>query len=410
MTQTIVLGAGMVGVSTALALQERGDEVLLVDRNGVGRETSYGNAGAIQTEAVEPYAFPRSLSKLLSVALKRSPEVNWHLSAMPEHLRPLLSYWRNSSPAGHARATESYRQIVGEADKWHAPLIEAASAEHLIEYGGYRWVFRSGAAFDAACREAERIEHAHGVPFWAETGEELAEAEPGLLRQMAGALHYTAVWTCRSPGELTAAYGRLFEGRGGKFVHGDAQSLKQDGSGWSVVTRDGAQSAQRVVLALGPWSTRLTEQLGYRIPMFRKRGYHRHFPAEEGPLRSMLDVERGVFLARMAQGLRLTTGAEFTQMDAAVDWRQIDLAEATSRELFRLGKPVEATPWFGHRPCLPDMLPVLGEAPRHRGLWFHFGHAHQGFTAGPASAHILAELMSGNPLPVTRALTPARFS
>jgi D-amino-acid dehydrogenase len=410
MMQTIVLGAGMVGVSTALALQERGDEVLLVDRNGIGRETSYGNAGAIQTEAVEPYAFPRSLSKLLSVALKRSPEVNWHFSAMAEHLRPLLSYWKNSSPAGHARAIESYRQIVGEADRWHAPLIEAAGAEDLIERGGYRWIFRKAAAFDAACREAERIEHSHGVPFWVETGEELAEAEPGLRRRMAGALHYTAVWTCRSPGGLTEAYGRLFQRRGGKFVHGDAQSLKQDGNGWSVLTEDGLQSAPRVVLALGPWSTRITGQFGYRIPMFRKRGYHRHFAVKEGPRRSMLDAERGVFLAPMAQGLRLTTGAEFTQMDAAVDWRQIRLAEASTRELFQLEKPVEATPWVGHRPCLPDMLPVLGEAPHHRDMWFHFGHAHQGFTAGPASAHILAELMSGNPLPVTRALTPERFS
>lgn len=410
MTRTIVLGAGMVGVSTALALQQRGDEVLLVDRNGIGRETSYGNAGAIQTEAVEPYAFPRSLSVLINVALKRSREVNWRLSAIPEHVRPLLGYWRNSSPAGHTRATESYRQITAEADKWHAPLIEAAGAEHLIERDGYRCIFRSTAIFEAARIEAERIGRNHGVPCRAETGQELALSEPGLQRPMAGALHYSAVWTCSSPGGLTAAYGRLFQRRGGQFVHGDAQSLKQDGAGWSVLTEDGPQTAQRIVLALGPWSTRITEPLGYRIPLFRKRGYHRHYAVQDGPRRSMMDVERGVFLACMDQGLRLTTGAEFTHMDAAVDWRQIRQAEVTARELFRLGDAVEATPWFGHRPCLPDMLPVLGEAPRHRGLWLHFGHAHQGFTAGPLSAHILTELMSGNPLPVTRTLSPGRFS
>lgn len=410
MARTIVLGAGMVGVATALALQERGDEVLLVDRNGIGRETSYGNAGAIQTEAVEPYAFPRSVSMLANVALKRSPEVNWQLSALPEHMRPLIGYWKNSSRAGHARATETYRQIVAEADRWHAPLIEAAGADRLIERGGYRWVFRSAAAFDAALAEAERIGRDHGVPFRIESGETLAAAEPGLQRPMAGALHYHAVWTCSSPGGLTVAYGRLFEKRGGQFAFGDAQSLKQDGGGWSVLTEDGRQSAPRAVLALGPWSTRVTDRLGYQIPLFRKRGYHRHYAVEDGPRRSMMDVERGVFLARMNQGLRLTTGAEFTRMDAAVDWRQIRQAEASTRDLFRLGEAVEATPWFGHRPCLPDMLPVLGEAPRHPGLWFHFGHAHQGFTAGPASAEILAELMAGNPLPVTRALSPARFS
>lgn len=409
MVQTIVLGAGMVGVSTALALQARGDEVLLVDRRGIGRETSYGNAGAIQTEAVEPYAFPRSIPKLIDVALKRTNDVNWHLASLPEHVRPLWTYWKNSSPAGHARASETYSQLVGKSDLYHAPLIEAAGVDHLIERRGYRCIFRTDRAFAAALREAKRIEGAFGVPFATETGDQLATAEPGLRRSLAGAIQYGSVWTCLSPGGLTAAYGRLFVERGGRFAYGDAQSLAQAGAGWSVRTEEGEQAAERAVLALGPWSTQVSARLGYRIPLFRKRGYHRHFEVSDGPRTSMFDAERGVFLARMNQGLRLTTGAEFTRMDAPVNWSQIRRAEISTRELFDMGPAVEADPWFGHRPCLPDMLPVLGEASRHPGLWFHFGHAHQGFTAGPASAHILAELMSGNPLPLTRALAPGRF-
>lgn len=406
----IVLGAGMVGVSTALALQQRGHRVLLVDRSGIGRETSYGNAGVIQTEAVEPYAFPRSLHALFNIALKRGNEVNWHLAALPEHARPLLSYWRNSAPRNHARATAQYRHLIAETDRHHAPLIEAAKADHLIERKGYRCLFRTAKALDAACANAETVRRDHGIAFTAEDGAMLAVAEPAMKLRAAGALRYPQVWTCRDPGALTASYGRLFVQRGGQFSHGDAQSLRADGHGWSVLTEDGRQSAEHVVLALGPWTRHLTERLGYRIPMFRKRGYHRHFAMKEGPAGPMLDAERRVFLAPMEQGLRVTTGAEFTAMDAPADERQIRRAEASSRELFDLGEAVEAAPWFGHRPCMPDMLPVLGKAPRHKGLWLHFGHGHHGFTAGPASAHILAELMSGNPLAVTRALDPARFN
>lgn len=405
----IVLGAGMVGVSTALALQQRGHRVLLVDRSGIGRETSYGNAGVIQTEAIEPYAFPRSLRALFSIALKRGSEVNWHLAALPEHVRPLLSYWWHSGSRGHARATAQYRHLIAEADRYHAPLIEAAKADYLIERGGYRCLFRTAKALDSACNDAERVRRDHGVPFNTEDGDQLAAAEPALKLRPAGALRYPMVWTCNDPGALTANYGKLFLQRGGQFSHGNAESLRAEGSGWSVLTDGGNQSAEQAVLALGPWSRRLSARLGYRIPMFRKRGYHRHFAMRGGPAGPMLDAECGVFLAPMEQGLRVTTGAEFTAMDAPADGRQIRRAELSSRELFDLGEAVEAEPWFGHRPCMPDMLPVVGEAPRHKGLWLHFGHGHQGFTAGPASAHILAELMSGNPLPVTRAFDPARF-
>lgn len=408
MGQVIVLGAGMVGTATALELQARGDDVLLIDRRGVGRETSYGNAGAIQTEAVEPYAFPRDPATVLEMVFKRINDVNWHLSSLPEYARPLLHYWRHSAPVAHRKVSAFYRRIVEKSESFHAPLIAAAGAGALIERNGYRAVFRSTRPLDAALRDAARVERDYGVGFRAETPEELAAAEPGLRRRLAGAIHYPDVWTCRSPGGLTAAYGRLFAARGGRILYGDAQSLAQEGGGWRVRSEEGLHRAGRVVLALGPWATQVTDPLGYRIPMFRKRGYHRHF-AMEGPRISMMDVESGTFLARMDQGLRLTTGAELTRRGAPVDWRQIRRSERAARELFEIGAAVEAEPWFGERPCLPDMLPVLGEAPDHPGLWFHFGHGHQGFTAGPASARLLAELMDGRDDDLAQALGPRRF-
>jgi len=153
--------------------------------------------------------------------------------------------------------------------------------------------------------------------------------------------------------------------------------------------------AAHAVIALGPWADTLTRRLGYRLPLFVKRGYHRHYACDAMPNMPMLDVERGALLAPMARGLRITTGAEFARQDAPATPVQLLRAEASARELVRLGHPVEADPWLGSRPCTADMKPILGAAPRHPGLWFNFGHAHQGFTLGPVTGRLLAELISG---------------
>ena len=153
--------------------------------------------------------------------------------------------------------------------------------------------------------------------------------------------------------------------------------------------------AAHVVIALGPWADTLTKSLGYRLPLFIKRGYHRHYACEAMPGMPVLDVERGALLAPMARGLRITTGAEFARQDALATPVQLLRAEVAAREIVSLGQPLEADPWLGARPCTADMKPILGAAPRHPGLWFNFGHAHQGFTLGPVTGRLVAELISG---------------
>jgi D-amino-acid dehydrogenase len=149
---------------------------------------------------------------------------------------------------------------------------------------------------------------------------------------------------------------------------------------------------------LGPWSPRVLEPLGYRLPLFVKRGYHMHYRnGGETPLRNwVLDADVGYMLAPMDRGVRITTGAEFAPIDAAPTPLQLAKAEKAARELISLGEPVEDTPWMGARPCTPDMLPIIGKAPRHAGLWIATGHAHHGFTLGPVTGRILAEAMTGD--------------
>jgi D-amino-acid dehydrogenase len=133
--------------------------------------------------------------------------------------------------------------------------------------------------------------------------------------------------------------------------------------------------------------------------MGHKRGYHRHYAnATPTPLqRPVLDAERGYVLAPMARGVRLTTGAELGAVDTPQTPVQLQRVEPIARGLVALGDAVDAQPWMGARPCLPDMLPVIGAAPRHPGLWCAFGHGHQGFTLGPVTGRLLAEMMVGAP-------------
>ena len=406
----LVLGAGMVGTCTAVHLALRGHEVTLVDRLEPGRETSFGNAGIIQREAVEPYAFPQEWPVLARAVLKRGAAVNYHLAALPSQARALGSYWSNSRPARHSVISQAHARLIEHALSGHQPLIERAGAQDLVRREGYRCVYRSPVSMEKAMAQAIALAASHGVRHQVLDAQALARAEPGLRSRLAGAIHWLDPWTVSDPGELVGRYAALLERVGGRIARGDAATLHSTSSRWLVHTDRGAVDAEHAVIALGPWSETLLKTLDYRYPLFVKRGYHRHYHGGTAPRLPAYDVDGGYVLAPMRQGVRLTTGAEFARIDAPATPVQLARAEVLARQLFELREPVEAQPWVGARPCTADMLPVIGPAPRHRGLWFNFGHAHQGFTLGPVSGHLMADLIEGGPTVVDpRPYAPARF-
>lgn len=318
----LVLGAGIVGTCTALHLQMRGHAVVLMDRREPGRETSYGNAGIIQREAVAPYAFPRSIGKLFGVALKRGADVNYHLSALPAVARALAQYWRHSGPVPYPAIAAAYARLIDHATAEHAPLIAAAGADDLVCREGYLHVHRDAASLDLALRTARTLADRHGLRHAALDGEALAAAEPALRVRLPGALHWLDPWTVSDPGELVARYAALFQRLGGLLLKGDASTLHPTAAGWAVRSTDGGFEAEHAVIALGPWSEVLLRPLGYDLSLMVKRGYHRHYHAPAMPRLPMLDADRGFVLAPMRSGLRLTTGAEFARRDApATPWQ-----------------------------------------------------------------------------------------
>ena len=402
-----VLGAGIVGISVAVHLQKRGRATVLLDRRGACEETSYGNAGLIQREAVAPYAFPRGIGALLRYALNRAPDVHYHAIALPALAPFLWRYWKNSHPAQHATIARQYARLVEHSLAEHELLAAEAGALALIRRDGWMRLFRSARERDLRLAEAERWRREFGVGFRALDAHALREKEPWLAPQLVGALHWTEAAAVSDPQALGHAYLGLFERLGGRFLQGDAATLEETAGGWRVASIRGPVEARDAVLALGPWADALLRTLGYRLPRAVKRGYHRHYRASGNARLGhvVLDSEFGYCLAPMARGIRLTTGAEFALRDAAPTPVQLARVEPIARELFPLGERLDAEPWMGSRPCTPDMLPVIGPAPRHRGLWFAFGHAHHGFTLGPVTGRLVAERICGE----TPFVDPAPF-
>jgi D-amino-acid dehydrogenase len=393
----LVLGAGMVGVSAALHLQQRGRDVILVDSHALaGEETSFGNAGLIECASVFPYMFPRDFAQILRYAMNRAPQVRYRFADLPAFLPWLARYFVASAPERALRSAMAELPLIRRSLLEHEALIAEAGVPELLQRKGWIKLFRSAATLANAGAELERARR-YGVAGEILDGKAIAEREPGLTGDFAGAVYLPAPGFVPDPGGLTKAYAALFQRKGGRFVVGDARTLQQDAGGWRIAGRDGAAVAREAVVALGPWSDLVFRPLGYSIPLGVKRGYHLHLRSRGNAVLNhpVLDSDLGYLLAPMNRGIRLTTGVEFARRDAPPTPVQIQRALPLAHALFPLGDAVDAQPWIGARPCLPDMLPVIGKAPRHAGLWFDFGHQHHGLTLGPATGRLLAEMMTG---------------
>jgi len=411
----LVVGGGIVGLCNALALQRAGYRVSLIDRGTPGRETSYGNAGVLSESSVAVLNSPGLLKALPKLLLGRSNGLRYSPLFVVKRLGWMLRFLSHCTPRHWRAAARALRELQVLSLAQHKDWIAEAGVQDLLRHGGWMKVFRSEASFAAYAAELALYDEV-GVRYTVFDREQLRQIEPGLKPIYEKAVLFDDTCGVSNPAALTDAYLALFTAAGGIVVEGSVTSLRQHGNGWEVRLAgadDGVLNGDGVVLAAGAWTAEIARWLGYDLPLGWERGYHLHLAPADGPQlnRAVNDMDGGFVIAPMQQGVRITSGVELTDRDAPPDYKQIRTSVAMAREAHDMKAELETEPWMGRRPTMVDSLPVIGPAPRHRGLWFNFGHQHVGLSMAPGSALAITAMVDGTAPPLdTTPFRADRFS
>lgn len=395
----VVVGAGIVGVTSALELQRRGYRVMMIDRKPPGCEASYGNAGVLSDASVIVVNNPQLPFRLPRMLFNRNIGLRYDLRFAVSRLPWITKFLLYSTKSHMRHSGRALRDLQVTSLGLHKRLISEAGADYLLRNTGWLKLYRTQKGFAASRRELDFLREV-GVSFATYSTDELRELEPFLKPMFHQGVLMTDTCSVSSPGKLTETYAQLFAQAGGGFRQTELQGLRSQSEGrWQIEVTDGdAIEADHLVIAAGPWSAEICKRIGYSIPMAWERGYHMHLKlngtAELG--RPVYDVEGGFVMAPQQQGIRVLTGVELTHHNAPPNFQQVRAAVAGARQILDLGEELDPEPWLGSRSTLVDSLPMVGAAPRHKGLWFNFGHQHVGLSTSTGCAEILADLMENN--------------
>lgn len=400
-----VLGAGMVGTATALALQKKGLRVTLIDRLDPGRETSYGNAGVLARSSLMPFNHPGLFAQLPQLLGNQSASFRYDPQFLLRNLGWALRFISNARRSVFEQTTTALDALIRLSLHEHAQLLLQAGMAHRLRDNGWLFLYRQAQAFAGGALGRERMAH-FDVPTEVLDQDGLRQLEPALKPIFERALWVKDSWSVDNPGAVVAGYARHFAAQGGSILQARLRTIEPlPGQRWRVMgdgRNDTVIEADRVVVALGPWSRQFLASLGVHVPMAFERGYHMHFAPVPGLTlgRPVYDTGGAYVLSPMEQGLRLTSGVELTDCDVPPNPVQLNLAENAAREALDMGERLEPTPWLGRRPTLPDSRPIIDTMPGRRNLWLAFGHQHIGFSTGPGTGALLAALMCGETPPI----------
>lgn len=409
----VVIGGGIVGITSALELQRRGQRVLLLDRGQLGRETSYGNTGVLSDASIVIVNNPGLLKQLPRLMRNRSLKLRYSPGFVAKRLFWVLRFLGHCTRRHFVHAAMALRAIQVLSLGIHKALIAEAGADHLLRHTGWLKVFRSHDSFLAYDLERGALEKT-GVRHTIFSADQLARIEPGLAPVFIAGVLMEDTCSVSSPAALCDAYTALFVAAGGAVRQATVTGLEHvSDNKWRVILDQAlAIEATAVMVAAGPWSAEIAAWLGYKIPMAWERGYHLHLRPGEGAAltRAVHDMDRGYVMSPQLQGVRVTSGSELTDRDAQPNYAQINEVASIAREVAGLGETIEDTPWMGRRPTLVDSLPMIGKAPRHDNLWFNLGHHHTGLSMSTGSARIIADLIERQTPPIDATpFRPERF-
>jgi len=389
-----VIGAGIQGICISLCLIKKGFKVTLIDRDDPGKDSaSYGNAGHFSPYASVPINRPDVLvdvpSMLLSSTGPLALKWNYVLKIFPWFLK----FIKNCSRKNMMHTAKYMHQILDLALPAYDELFEEIDISGLVESKGiiYFWTNK-----DLKSRELEiNIRNELGIKQQLLTPHEIHDLEPHIKQIYHGGVLYPNARHTRNPKKILLKLFDFFLKEGGHFERQNVQTISFTSDNKPIIKTDlNFYTFDKLVVACGAFSKKLTDQVNEKIPLDTERGYHVHFKGHDHLLsRPVIFLNRGFGITPMEQGLRVVGTVEFGGLDNPPSKKRIQNLVNSAKYLFpELGKHEDE--WLGFRPTLPDFLPVIGPSKNHKNLFYSFGHHHLGWTLGAISGKIIAGMIA----------------
>src|SRR5690348_10570743 len=397
-----VIGAGIVGVCAASWLQRDGHSVFLIDPGNPGEGASFGNAGCFNGSSVTPVAMPGVVRNVPRWLMDPLGPLSLRWSYLPTILPYLARMVRAATAEKVAAQARALRPLIEPTVPLIRDLARAAAAEELIHQRGHLYVYRSAEAL-AKDGLAWALRRENGVEVDEFDADELRQLEPVLSREYVRGLLVRENGHTSNPHRLVTRLVEQFRREGGEIVRAHALGFRLDGKLLTAIRTDaGELPADAAIVCAGAWSKKLAAALGDKVPLETERGYHLMIRDPEVMPRIPTADADGKFVATpMELGLRLAGTVELAGLKAPPDWRRSQILLTQARRMLP-GLAAEhgedrLTMWMGHRPSLPDSLPVIGPSRASPDVIYAFGHGHIGMTSAPMTGRIVADLVTGRP-------------
>ena len=397
-----VIGAGMVGVCAALWLQRDDHRVFLVEPGNPGEGASFGNAGCFNGSSVTPTAMPGVIKNVPRWLMDPLGPLALRWSYLPSILPYLIRFVRSAMPDKVRAQARAMRPLIGPTVPLVRELAKMAGADELVHQRGHLYVYRSAESL-AKDGFAWALRRENGVAVDEFDADELRQLEPTLSRDYVRGLLVRENGHTSNPLGLVSRLFDQFRRQGGEIVTARALGFRLDGRRLTAIATDhGDLAADAAVICAGAYSKPLARALGDRVPLETERGYHLMIRDPEVMPRIPTADADGKFVATpMDTGLRFAGTVELAGLDAPPDWRRAHILLMQGRKMLP-GLATEhaeerISVWMGHRPAMPDSLPVIGPSRASPDVIYAFGHGHVGMTAAPMTGRIVADLLSGRP-------------
>ena len=392
----LVIGAGIVGVSTAIWLQRDGHRVTIADKAGAGEATSYGNGGILASCAIVPVTGPGLLRKAPFMLLDSSQPLYMKWRYLPRLAPWLVRYLSHANAKDTKRIAAGMYDIIGDSLADHQALAAGTPAERHVRATDYLYLYDSREDFG---KEAFSwaIRKAHGFVWRELQSSAMKELFPGLAVNEAFGISLPDHGLITDPGAYVKALAAHFEALGGAMIHGTVEDIAVENGRLAGVRIDGETRAfDAAVVATGAWSRPLMEKLGIKVPLESERGYHLELWNPSWMPKAPLMMASGKFVVSPMEGrIRCAGIVEFGGLDAPASEAPFRLLEKKFRQAFPHVTWERTERWMGHRPATTDSLPVIGEVATAKGVYAGFGHQHVGLTGGPKTGYLLAQLIGG---------------